>query len=172
MTNTSFSPLQHPETSFLATLYISSAYFPHDCLLLSADVYREDKNGPLSPEQNPPFKLCNYFWPDFSGITQEGKPHFVIRRLWLRFSSDFCHGWGNILINMSFSKSSVSHPTHALCSWICSQMACLTIFVKRCFLVLPVFLSNKEDALPNILPLRSQKQKTSTLPQEQKKAGF
>lgn len=90
--------------------------------------------------------------------------------LWLHFSSpDFCQSWGNILINMSFTKGWVCRRSHALYHWIRSWIACLTIFAKRCFPVLPVFLSNKEDALPNVLPLRSQRQKPSTLPQEKKK---
>lgn len=188
-TTTSFSLLRHLKASYLAryeekkkkergkkcTLQISSAYSPHDCPLVSADRYRKDKNGPLDPEQNPLFKLRSYLWAYFSNITWARKPHFMTRRI---TATPF------VLTRLlsQLREYPDQHELHQglgvpliLCLLSLDKVldGLLTVFAEGCFPVLPVFLTNKEDALPNVLPLRSHRQKPSTLPQEKKKQqGF
>lgn len=172
--NISSSLLQHLKTSYQATgekkkntLPASLAYSLCDCPLLSADGYHKDKKGPLGSEQNPIFKLHSKHKLPLSILQQY---HLGRGSLHVHLSSpNFCHSSGNALINMSFTKGWVCHQSNALFVWMRSWMVCLATFAKRCSPAFPIFLSNKEDALPNVLPLRSQRQKLSTLPQEKKK---
>lgn len=142
--------------------FTSSAYSLRDCSFVSADGWHKDKNGPLRSEQNYYIQTAQ-----ITSAVSLGQESCI---LWLRgslhahlSSPNFCHSWGNVLINESFTKGWVCHQSNALFVWMRSWMVCLTTFTKRCSPVLSIFPSNK-DALPNVLPQISQA-KTSTLPQ-------